>query len=240
MRMYWERTSRRSLIFSLLPILAASAQQGVISGRVTAAGTNEPLGDTRVMIVGSSATTTTNTDGRYTLRNTPTGALEVRVIRVGYQEQKKAVTVGAGAAVTLDFTMTQSIVQLQEVVTTATGEQRKVELGNAISTISAEQHVEQSAVSNVADLLVAKAPGVILTPPNMSGSAPVIRIRGLNSLSLGNAPITIVDGVRYFSSSINPGVGGTSESFMNNLSPEEIEDIEIVKGPSAATLRSEE
>ncbi len=64
----------------------------------------------------------------------------------------------------------------------------------------------------------------------------MIRIRGLNSLSLSNDPIFIVDGVRIISSSISPGVGGTNQSFMNTLSPEEIEDIEIVKGPSAATL----
>ena len=226
-----------------LPVIAfaaaagsAGAQQAVVTGKVSAVGSSDGLADSRVMVVNSSTVTLTNSEGRYTLRNIPTGTIEVRVIRVGYQEQKKSVTVPAGGSATLDFSLTPAIVQLQEVVTTATGEQRKVEIGNALSTISAPKVVEEGAVSNIADLLVAKAPGVIMNPPNMSGSAPVIRIRGLNSLSLSNAPIMIVDGVRYFSSSINPGVGGTSESFMNSLSPEEIEDIEIVKGPSAATL----
>jgi TonB-linked SusC/RagA family outer membrane protein len=212
------------------------AQQAVITGRVSAAESNENLADSRVMIVNSSTVTLTNSEGRYTFRNVPTGTIEVRVIRVGYQEQKKSVAVAPGTSVTLDFSMKAAVVQLQEVVTTATGDQRKVEIGNALSTISAPTHVEQGAVSNMADLLVAKAPGVVIAPPNMSGSAPVIRIRGLNSLSLSNAPIMIVDGVRFFSSSISPGVGGTNESFMNSLSPEEIEDVEIVKGPSAATL----
>ena len=226
----------RTLTFSLLlaPALL-SAQQAVLTGRVSGTG-SEGLADSRVMLVNTSTVTQTNSEGRYTIRNVPTGTIEVRVIRVGYAEQKKSVVVAPGASITLDFALTALVVQLQEVVTTATGEQRKVEIGNALSTISAPQAVEQTAVSNIADLLVAKAPGVIMSPPNMSGSAPVIRIRGLNSLSLGNAPIMIVDGVRFFSSSISPGVGGTNESFMNSLSPEEIEDIEIVKGPSAATL----
>ena len=220
----------------LLAPCVSSAQQAVVSGRVSAEGSSEGLADSRVMIVNSSTVTVTNSEGRYTFRNVPTGTIEVRVIRVGYQEQKKSVSVTAGASVTLDFALKPAVVQLQEVVTTATGEQRKVEIGNALSTISAPKLVEQSVVSNMADLLVGKAPGVIMSPPNMSGSAPVIRIRGLNSLSLSNAPIMIVDGVRFFSSSISPGVGGTNESFMNSLTPEEIEDIEIVKGPSAATL----
>jgi TonB-linked SusC/RagA family outer membrane protein len=230
------RSSRVVVLLVVLAPVAARAQETTVTGRVTAAGSNEPLGDARVMVLGSSLAAVTNPEGRYTLRNAPTGTLEIRVLRVGFNEQKKTVTVTRGAQATLDFTMSQAVVQLQEVVTTATGEQRKVELGNALSTISAPQRVEETPVTNIADLLVAKAPGVIMDPPNMTGAAPVIRIRGLNSLSLSNAPIMIVDGVRYFSSSVSGGVGGTNISLMNNLSPEEIEDIEIVKGPSAATL----
>src|SRR5215467_1759757 len=213
-----------AIITSVTPI-ALRAQETSVTGRITASGSGEPLGDARVMVLGSSLAAVTSPDGRYTLRNAPAGFIEVRVLRVGFNEQKKSVRVERGSQATLDFTMTQAVVQLQEVVTTATGEQRKVELGNALSTISAPQRVEETPVTNIADLLVGKAPGVIMDPPNMTGAAPVIRIRGLNSLSLSNAPIMIVDGVRYFSSSISAGVGGTNESFMNSLSPEEIEDV---------------
>jgi TonB-dependent SusC/RagA subfamily outer membrane receptor len=108
--------------------------------------------------------------------------------------------------------------------------------GNAVSTINASERVASSSISNMADLLVAKAPGVIISPPNMSGAAQTIRIRGNSSISLNNDPIFIIDGVRMNSSTISAGLGGTNFSFLNTLSPEEIEDIEIVKGPSAATL----
>ncbi|HXT18650.1 MAG TPA: TonB-dependent receptor plug domain-containing protein, partial [Gemmatimonadaceae bacterium] len=215
--------------------LAAHAQ-GTITGRVTAVGTGEPLADARVMVVNSSLATQTGSDGRYTLRGVPTGNLDVRVLRVGYTEQKKPVQVTAGVAATLDFSMAQAIVQLQEIVTTATGDQRKVELGNSLSTINAAQQVETKPINGLADLLTAKAPGVIVQPPNMTGAAPVVRIRGANSLSLNNDPIYIVDGIRINSSTIGANLGGTNWSFLNTLSPEEIEDIEIVKGPSAATL----
>ncbi|MHB2034240.1 MAG: SusC/RagA family TonB-linked outer membrane protein, partial [Gemmatimonadaceae bacterium] len=211
--------------------------QGTITGRVTAQGTNEPIGDARVTIIGTSAATATAQDGRYTIRNAPAGAREVRVLRVGFQEQKKSVTITAGQTATLDFSLAASVVKLQDVVTTATGEQRKVELGNAISTLGdVSNRVETSSITDLADLMVAKSPGVVVLPGNMTGSAPVVRIRGLNSLSLNNDPIYVVDGIRINSGVIGVSTGGTNESFLNTLSPDEIEDVEIVKGPSAATL----
>jgi TonB-dependent SusC/RagA subfamily outer membrane receptor len=70
----------------------------------------------------------------------------------------------------------------------------------------------------------------------MTGTAGTIRIRGLNSLSLSNAPIWVVDGVRFISGAVGVSTGGTATTLLNGLSPEEIENIEIVKGPSAATL----
>jgi TonB-linked SusC/RagA family outer membrane protein len=215
---------------------AARAQQATITGQVTTAG-GQPLGDARVFVVGTALGVATNQEGHYTLRNVPAGTAVVRVLRVGYQEQKKSVAVTAGQSLTVDFQLAQAVVQLQEIVTTATGEQRKVELGNSIATLgNITDRVETSPVTDVQGLLVAKAPGVNILPGNMTGSAGQIHIRGVNSLSLNNNPIWVVDGVRFNSGSVNVGIGGTSTSLLNGLNPEEIEDIEIVKGPSAATL----
>ena len=100
------------------------------SGKVSARDTSEPLSDSRVIVLGTSIFTVTNAEGRYTLRNVPPGNVEVRVLRVGYTEQKRPVTVTAGQAATLDFALDRTLVVLQEVVTTATGEQRRSELGN--------------------------------------------------------------------------------------------------------------
>ena len=66
--------------------------------------------------------------------------------------------------------MTQAVVQLQEIVTTATGEQRRVEIGNAVSTLGdVDQKVETTPITNMGDLLVAKAPGVVVLPGAMTG-----------------------------------------------------------------------
>ncbi|MEO5813859.1 MAG: SusC/RagA family TonB-linked outer membrane protein [Gemmatimonadaceae bacterium] len=216
----------------------ALAQSGTITGRVVASNNGQPLPESRVFVVGTQAVATTNADGRYTLRTAP-GTFEVRVIRVGYQEQKKPVTVAASGTATIDFSMVQAVVKLTEIVTTATGEQRRVELGHSVQTLGdIANNVETRPVTNLTDLMVAKAPGVIVLPGNMTGSAPSIRIRGIKSVSLSSEPIYVIDGIRMNAQAINVGngTGGTQISLLNTLNPEEISDIEIVKGPSAATL----
>jgi TonB-linked SusC/RagA family outer membrane protein len=221
---------------------SASAQQpqttASITGKVSARDTSEPLSDTRVILVGTSIFTVTNAEGRYTLRNVPPGNVDVRVLRVGYVEQKRPVTVTAGQAATLDIQLDRTLVVLQEVVTTATGEQRRSELGNTVATIDVAKVVENSPIKNMGDLLVARAPGVQVLPSNMTGGGSRVRVRGTSSLSLSNDPIYVIDGVRLTSqsASLTIGVGGTAPSRVNDISPEEIENIEIVKGPSAATL----
>ncbi len=223
---------------------SASAQQpqatASITGKVSARDTSEPLSDTRVILVGTSIFAVTNAEGRYTLRNVSPGNVDIRVLRVGYVEQKRPVTVTAGQATTLDIQLERTLVVLQEVVTTATGEQRRSELGNTVATIDVGKVVERSPIKNMGDLLVARAPGVQVLPSNMTGGGSRVRVRGTSSLSLSNDPIYVIDGVRLTSqggtASLAIGVGGTTPSRVNDISPEEIENIEIVKGPSAATL----
>ena len=222
--------------------VAAQAQVGTVTGRVTAVGTNEPLSDARILIVNTSRVATTDVEGKYTVRNVPAGNVDVRVLRVGYQEQKKTIALSAGGTATADFSMSQAVILLPDVVTTATGEQRRVELGNAVTALTdVNSKVETTPVANIADLLVAKAPGVIVLPGAMTGDNATVRIRGLSSLATGgsgisNDPIYIIDGVRLAAGTIGLGTGGTTGSMLNTLDPNEIEDIEIVKGPSAATL----
>jgi TonB-linked SusC/RagA family outer membrane protein len=230
--------------WSLLTLLAATAfpasahaQGAVVTGTVTADPGAQPLSQARVSVLGMNASALTNAQGKYTLPVTSVGSIVVRVQRVGYAEARKTATVVAGGTATVDFVVTPAIVQLADVVTTATGLQRRVELGNTVATLGdVNKRVEQTAVSSIGDLLVAKAAGMTVLPGNNTGSPPVIRIRGLNSLSLGNAPIFVIDGVRMNSGAIGTGSTSAATSNLTNLDPHEIEDIEIVKGPSAATL----
>lgn len=234
----WMRGGIGSLLLLIGVGLDAGAQQAtVVTGQVTLESSGVPIGEARVTIVGTALVTTTNAEGRYTLTGVRAGPVEVRVNRVGYVEQKKPVTAEAGRSVTVDFVLRQTAVQLQEIVTTATGQQRGAELGAKVAAIAnVAEKVANTPVTNMSDLLVGKAPSVTVLPGSMTGTAGTIRLRGLNSLSLGNAPIWIVDGVRFNASSVGVSTGGQSTTLLNSLNPEEIESLEIVKGPAAATL----
>lgn len=221
------------LCIAAMPLLA----QGIVSGRVVAVEGKAPLGDVQILVEGTSIVTITNADGRFTVRNVPVGPRELRAFRVGYTPQKKPVTVNSGQTTNIEFEMVQAIVKLQEVVTTATGEQRRVELGHTVATVDVARKMGDAPIKNFGDLLVAKAPGVQVLPANMTGGGSRVRIRGTSSFSLSNDPIYIIDGIRMTSTSAGGiGVGGTSPSRVNDINPSEIENIEIVKGPSAASL----
>ncbi|MEP6494089.1 MAG: SusC/RagA family TonB-linked outer membrane protein [bacterium] len=234
----WSAGRHLRTTLAMLAVCAAPAVlhgQATVSGKVTSA--NQPLADARVLVRGTSLTAQTNAAGQYTLRDVPIGAQSIQVLRVGYRAQTSSVTLAAGDIKTIDFVMDAAIVQLPDIVTTATGQQRRVELGNAVANLGdVTKRVEESPVTNITDLMVAKSAGVTILPGNETGSSPVVRIRGTNSLSLNNAPIYVVDGVRMISASVGVATGGTTTSFLNDLNPQDIEDIEIVKGPSAATL----
>ncbi len=213
-------------------------QSGSVSGRVLDAQSGQPVAAAQVAVVGTQLGTQTNSEGVYTIRGVTPGSVEVRALRVGYAELRQRVTVTANSQATLDFRMTSVAMSLSPVVTTATGEQRRVEVGNAIAQVNAVDVVKSNVVTNMGDLLASRAAGVMVTPGTQTGAGIRIRIRGNSSLSLTNNPIYVIDGVRVEgatgSSSIS--VGGTTASRVGDLNPEEIESMEIVRGPSAATL----
>jgi TonB-linked SusC/RagA family outer membrane protein len=223
----------------VVPALAvAQGTTGTITGVAREEGTGRPISNARVTVVGTGIAVPTRDDGSFTIRAAPTGAQEVRVLALGHVAQKLPVTVPAGGTVTLDFALTVTAIQLEQVVTTATGEQRKNEVGNDIPRINAAQTVATKPVTNITDLLNARAPGVEVLAGSMTGTGQRIRIRGVNSLSLSNDPIVIIDGIRMESStgSSSIGIGGSNPSRLSDIDPNQIEDVQVVKGPSASTL----
>ena len=227
-----------------VPQARAQSGPGTLSVRVTDAANQRPVEAARVFLVGTTFAGATGVDGRLSLRGIPAAEYTVRVLRVGYTEQTKRVPIAAGQTVTLEFAMATAAVNLAAVVTTATGEQRRVEIGNATANIDVSKVLEAAPVSNLSDLLNSRAPGVTVTSGSQTGTGSRIRVRGMNSVSLSNEPIWIIDGIRMtsdnaaFNTATGSGgtTGGNNASRVGDLNPEEIENIEIVKGPSAATL----
>ena len=221
----------------LLPS-AALAQQGTVAGRVTDQASGQPLVGARVSAVGTVLVTHTNADGRYVLIGVKAGPATVRVSAIGYGATTRSVTVGADAIVPEDFALTLQPFSLDEVVVTATGEQPKREVANAVTTVTADSVVANGPISNMNDLLASRVPGVEVLPSAITGGGARVRIRGTNSLSLNNEPIYVIDGVRMTSdvNSSSIGIGGTNPGRVNDINPEEIESFDVVKGPSASTL----
>ncbi len=217
---------------------AAAAQQTTVVGRVTDAETGQAVAEVQIVVVGTNKSAFTNAEGRYVLRGVAAGNVTLRAMRLGYADATQEVSVAAGQSASADFRMTPTPVALTGMVITATGQQRRVEVGNAIARVEAAGVVQTRAVTNMNDLLLARSPGVIVAPGTATGQAGRVRIRGLSSLSLSRDPIYVIDGVRMESSSnsFSISVGGTRTSRVGDINPEEIESMEVVKGPSAATL----
>lgn len=218
---------------------AVAAQQGTVTGTITDADGGKPLAGARVQIIGTALQATTNQSGKYTIAGVSPGARELRAVFVGYESGRRSVTVAAGETVTADFALKTLPYTLDEIVSTATGDQRKIELGNVVARVQSDSLVATAPVRQISDVLQGRVAGVTLQQSSgTTGTGSQIRIRGLSSVSLSNEPIIFIDGVRVESgvASNSIGVGGQSPSRINDINPEEIEAIEIVKGPSASTL----
>jgi TonB-linked SusC/RagA family outer membrane protein len=216
----------------------AAAQRGTITGRVTDQASGQPLVGARVSVLGTALVAASRAEGRYVIPNVPPGQVTVRATFIGYAGASRGVTVGPGEAVTADVALKLTPYSLDEVVVTATGDQAKREIGNAIGRIAVESLVQTRPIANMNDLLSSKVPGVQVLQGNLTGAGARVRIRGTNSLSLRNEPVYMIDGIRMESSigSSSIGIGGTLPSRLNDLNPEEMESLDVVKGPSASTL----
>lgn len=211
---------------------------GSITGRVTDSASRVAVVRAMVSIEGGARRATTDDEGRFRLAEVAVGAHTVTVRRIGYAPAERLIMVPDGANVVADFALAAVASRLNEVVTTVTGPQRRLEVGNVIGVIDADSVVRSSPVNSLSDLINARVPGAQVVLNNgMAGTAPRIRIRGLNSLTVNNDPLLVVDGIRVENSTGTLGSGyGQTAGRLNDLNPEEIESIEIVKGPSAATL----
>ena len=230
-----------ALALSGNPALVAAQHASITAVVKDSAG--RPIHQAQVRVVGFAAGGLTNVAGTLALRDITPGLVTLRVLRVGFEEQKRTITAVAGADATIEFHLIPVAFSLAPVVTTATGEQRRVEVGNSVDAINAAQLVDVVPIRSVDDLLNSRTSSFVVTSGTQSGSGSRMRIRGPSSLSLSNQPIFIVDGIRINSSAADfawlfpgPGTGGSTPSRLLDIAPEELETVEVIKGPSAAAL----
>src|SRR4051794_2540107 len=216
----------------------AQGAVGIVSGTVRDRATSQPLQGVQLRIVGTERGAITDASGTYRIVNVAAGTAQIVAQRIGYAPQPRSITVTA-AGVTADFNLATAATTLDQVVVTATGQsERRRESGATTATIDSSQ-LNKAAISTFADALSSRAPGVVVqTSAGESGAGSRVRIRGSNSISLSNEPLLIVDGVRMDNTAESTpiDVGGQFPSRLNDINPEEIESMEVIKGPAAAAL----
>jgi TonB-linked SusC/RagA family outer membrane protein len=122
-------------------------------------------------------------------------------------------------------------------VTGTAGATEKRTVGNAVAQVPVSDIVETAPVRDIGQLLNARATGVVITPPGgLAGGGSRILIRGRSSFSLTTDPIVYVDGIRVNGDGPIGGNGTASISRLNDFNPDDIESVEIIKGPAASTL----
>lgn len=209
----------------------SSDGKGSISGIVLDSVTGEGLDGVSVSVVGLPVVSVSYANGSFSFDSVPLGRQQLIFKRIGYRNTGRFVDIEQGVNRFPNVRLWKTTTALSEVVTTATGQQRRLEVANDIVKIDADKIRERAPVRGIADIIeAAQVPGVVVTRGSGDpGAATKIRIRGLGSISQSNDPVLIVDGIWVDASVRSP-------SKLDDIDPATIQSIEIVRGPSAATL----
>jgi len=241
----------------------AHAQEPVtITGKVTS-DAGLPLGQVEVALPAFGLGTLTRDEGVYTLV-VPGARVSGQTVtlvarRLGYKSQSAQVTLTAGG-VSHDFALAANPLQLGEVVVTGAGTATETEkLGNVRNSVSSDL-IAKSGEANAVEALAGKAPNVtVVGQSGDPGAGSFINIRGINSILGSNEPLFVVDGVpmdnsTFSTSNFNavddfgtglttPGSsqvgqteGTTASNRLIDLNPNDIESVEILKGPAASAI----
>ncbi len=218
---------------------------GTVTGQIVEAQSLRPVDGAQVFLAGLSQGTLSRATGRYLIVNVPVGTHELSVERIGLASATQQVTVTTGGTTVADFQLEQQVLGLDEIVVTGTaGQARRREVGNSIVQMNVTDIVEP--LQSTYALLQGRAAGVsVISSSGIIGDNTKVRIRGNVSAALANDPLIYIDGVRVQSGPYQPmesinwgaqyGVSITPAP-LDDINPDDIERIEIIKGAAATTL----
>ena len=222
---------------------AAQAQNAtaIIEGKVTDGTSQRALEAVQVFISDTRLGGITNAQGTFRITGVPvtggTRAVILRVRALGYTPASKSITLTGGQTARADFALSTSAIQLNQVVVTGSGQKTETKrLGNTVAVIAPPAN---APINDISNLLTAREPGLVgVIGGGLSGQGAQIRIRGNSSLSQSNEPIIFIDGVRMNNGASNQGNGGGggAATRLDDIDPNTIERVEVLKGAAAATL----
>ena len=222
----------RNLLLGCILVAAfatqVTAQQRTVTGQVTISETGEPLLGVTVRIQGSTIGTVTNMDGVYSI-NVRNNSDVLIFTSVGYKTQ----TAQVGTRTKIDIAMVTDVSVLSELVVSGYGVTPKRELTGSISSIKASE-IGDVPLQNAESFLQGRAAGVnITTNSGNPGGAFRVQVRGVGSINAASEPLYIVDGVQISFSQLS---GQTSMSPLNQINPNDIESIEVLKDAASAAI----
>lgn len=229
------RFVKQGLLWGLLGLIGSAssvwAQTGTITGIVVDAETQGPLPGVNVVLVGRPIGAATDAEGRYTLAGLAPGTYALRASFVGYQDQvQEGIVVRAGEVVTVNFALRPTAVGLEEVVVIGYGTRRWRDVTGSVASVSTEglnlmpvTGPDQALAGRVAGLQVLQGSGI-------PGGGPQIQVRGVGAIGAGNQPLFVVDGFPL------PSSTNEIRNPLNDINPEDIEAITVLKDASAAAI----
>jgi outer membrane receptor for ferrienterochelin and colicin len=235
----------------------AVAQDGTVTGQVTAATTGQPINGAQITIMDTQLGVLANASGRFLINNVPAGTHTVQVVYVGYGTATEEVTVTSGGTASVNFALEVSAVAMDELIVTGTaGAVERRKLGTSAASLNVTDVAEVTPLSDFSQTLEGRIPGVrSIGTVGGVGAGRELRIRGTDSFSLSQRPVIYIDGIRVDSQQREwgsgvPGTGfgttccafsgGAGEDRLSDLNPDEIDRVEVLKGPAASTLYGSE
>ncbi len=221
------------LLMLFCALASAYAQKRTITGTVTDKGTNETMpGVTVVVKSNPSNGTITAPDGTYSLEVSEDAKFLVFSF-VGMQKVEKAI----GEQTTIDAALASDTKSLDEVVVVGYGTESKRLLTSSISDVSIRE-IEEVPTANIDEALQGKTAGVrINSNSGTPGGGISVRIRGMSSISAGNTPLYVVDGIPIITGDQSQvGFSGQNIDALSSINPSDIESISILKDASAAAI----
>jgi len=238
----------KNLRILLLGILVSAstvqAQNRMITGLVTDG--KEPVIGAVVSVKGTSIGTATDVTGKFSLL-APNTAKTLIVKYVGFKSKEVALDQATTGALNLEIALAQDVLRLEEAVVTALGvEKERRTLGYSAQSVGGDE-LRRSGEQNVIQSIAGKAAGVIVTGSGGTpGASSKIILRGNSTFTNENQPLLIVDGVPIDNSTnamipgdypYNMGLQSVNQSNRGvDINPSDIESINILKGPAAASL----
>lgn len=233
------------VILALLLSFNLIAQQSnyVISGQVS--DNNGAVPGASVSLQGTTFGTLTDADGKYTLNaNVAAGEYKIAFGSVGYSNNVVKVNLANQTSIMLNATLQDDVMNLDEVVVTgSTIKTSRRELGNAISTITADQ-LQKTGTNNLFGALQGKVPGAQITQNSGDPAGGItVRLRGVKSIQGSSDPLYVIDGVIVSNASANVSQTSSSNQIgdansgtnrLVDINPADIETLNIINGAAAA------